>query len=404
MMSLKKITNHMSSYYGPLASLATPGGGIAAVGAIGPGILRCASSEGSRNDNFKSAKSDKPVKRVVFISQSSNVFSNLAFEDWLYKNWSFEKRNVLFLWRNNPCVVIGKHQNPYVEANLRYLESAGVPVARRNSGGGTVYHDEGNLNCTFFTNKARYNRKENLGVICQALQEDFNIHANATHRDDIIVGQDFKVSGSAAKLGRESAYHHCTLLVGTDKHQLKLALQGDKSIQSKATFSVPSLVMNLKDANQDITVEQLITSIGRKYLESSVVGNEASSQQMIQLSNGYTLINPTDDWFPGLGKLEAELSSYSWLHNKTPRFTITRPITLPECVANNTTVDVSVQVYHGIIEDVKMTNQDVCPDVADLIHEVGGAVKGSQFSVEIFNDLTNRMRLPQPLRTQRSVM
>ena len=94
-------------------------------------------------------------KRTVFISQSSDIFSNLALEDWLYKNWSFERRNVLLLWRNSPCVVIGRHQNPQVEANLSYLESAGVPLARRGSGGGAVYHDHGNLNCTFFTSRDR---------------------------------------------------------------------------------------------------------------------------------------------------------------------------------------------------------------------------------------------------------
>lgn len=93
--------------------------------------------------------------RVVFISQSSDVYSNLAFEDWLYKNWNFSKKNVLLLWRNSPCVVIGRHQNPLVEANVEYLSTAGVPVVRRNSGGGTVYHDDGNLNCTFFTARER---------------------------------------------------------------------------------------------------------------------------------------------------------------------------------------------------------------------------------------------------------
>lgn len=107
-----------------------------------------------KNTNKPAELKDAP-KRTVFISQSSDIFSNLALEDWLYKNWSFERRNVLLLWRNSPCVVIGRHQNPQVEANLSYLESAGVPLARRGSGGGAVYHDHGNLNCTFFTTRDR---------------------------------------------------------------------------------------------------------------------------------------------------------------------------------------------------------------------------------------------------------
>ncbi|KAK7080254.1 Lipoyltransferase 1, mitochondrial [Halocaridina rubra] len=107
------------------------------------------------------------------------------------------------------------------------------------------------------------------------------------------------VSGSAAKLGRSSAYHHCSLLVRADKRQLKLALQGDKTIESKATASLPASVMNLSELNDEISVDQLLNSIGRTYLETPSDDSDASPQQLYQKSNGYTLINPTDDWFPG---------------------------------------------------------------------------------------------------------
>ncbi|XP_068207200.1 lipoyl amidotransferase LIPT1, mitochondrial [Palaemon carinicauda] len=399
MMSMRKLGLHLPQLYGGAVS-SQSAAAVAASAVVTKRRQMSTKDAGAA----ETTKLPKTLKRVVFISQSTNVFANLAFEAWMYKNWCFDKRQVLFLWRNSPCVVIGRHQNPMVEANLPYLSSAGVPVARRNSGGGTVYHDEGNLNCTFFTARDSYNRKENLAVICRALQDDFGIEASVNERDDIIVEDQFKVSGSAAKLGRTSAYHHCSLLVKADKRQLKLALQGDKTIDSKATASVPAPVVNLSELKDDLTVDQLLTSIGRSYLHSSNDNSSLSPEQLYQRSNGYTLINPSEDWFPGLQALQEELSSKAWLHEKTPRFTITRQVTLPECIAHDTTVNVSIQAYHGHIEEVKVVGHDACPDVADLVQEVGKAMKGSQFSMNTFPDLVNRMRLPQPLRTQRVVV
>lgn len=401
MMSLRNVAKFAQQCGYRPSLLGTSQGAAELCGArpASTGIGSAKASEGAKPN-----ATQKPVKRVVFISQSTDVYANLAFEDWLYRNWTFDRRQILFLWRNSPCVVIGRHQNPYVEANLPYLESARVPVVRRNSGGGTVYHDEGNLNLTFFTERNRYNRKENLEVICRALQEDFGIDAQANERDDVIVNDMYKVSGSAAKLGRTAAYHHCTLLVGSDKTQLKLALQGDKSIASKATASVPAPVMNLNEVTSEITVEELIKSIGQKYLETTGKDGKLMAKQNYQRSNGYTLVNPTDDWFPGLAKLKEELASEEWLYNKTPRFTITRPVTLPECIAHNTTVSVTVQVYHGIVEDMKVSSSGLCPEVVELISDIGTAIKGTQFNNDVFHNLVNRMRLPPPLRTHRSVV
>ena len=64
----------------------------------------------------------------VFLSQSHNVFTNLALEDWLYRNFRFGRHNLLMVWRNAPCVVVGRHQNPWKEVNTNYLRAAGMPL------------------------------------------------------------------------------------------------------------------------------------------------------------------------------------------------------------------------------------------------------------------------------------
>lgn len=160
-----------------------------------------APSSGVTNSRFYSSKPRTPVhndeskiQKSVFISQSSNIFTNLALEDWLYKNFDFTNHHIMLLWRNNPCVVIGRHQNPWQEANLGALYDEGIEVARRNSGGGTVYHDPGNLNVTFFTPRERYNRRHNLEIISRTLEREWNIQTEINTREDIMYDGKYKVS------------------------------------------------------------------------------------------------------------------------------------------------------------------------------------------------------------------
>ena len=161
-----------------------------------------------------------PLKRSVYISQSNAIFENLAFEDWLYHNYDFEAQSLLFLWVNKPCVVIGRHQNPWIEVNQQNMIDSSVQLARRNSGGGTVYHDFGNLNFSFFTARTRYNRKQNLEFICDVLKENWKLDVTLSAREDIILDSAYKISGTASKLGHKTAYHHCTLLIDVDSSQL----------------------------------------------------------------------------------------------------------------------------------------------------------------------------------------
>lgn len=130
------------------------------------------------------------IRKSVFISQSNDIFTNLALEDWLYRNFDFSHHHVLMLWQNDPCVVIGRHQNPWSEANisnLRNITENGVLLARRNSGGGTVYHDRGNLNMTFFTPRECYNRKYNLEILTRAVFREYGLKINISEREDLMI-------------------------------------------------------------------------------------------------------------------------------------------------------------------------------------------------------------------------
>ncbi|KAF0297303.1 Lipoyltransferase 1, mitochondrial [Amphibalanus amphitrite] len=134
----------------------------------------------------------QPEALSVFLSQSHNVFTNLALEDWLYRNFRFGRHNLLMVWRNAPCVVIGRHQNPWREVDTHHLHAAGMPLARRNSGGGTVYHDLGNLNLTFFSAREQYDRAANLHLVADALRQGWGFDITVNERDDLLLDGAFK--------------------------------------------------------------------------------------------------------------------------------------------------------------------------------------------------------------------
>jgi lipoate-protein ligase A len=138
-----------------------------------------------------------PLSGGVIVSSCHDVYANLAFEDWLYENCAkyadCDQLDLMFLWRNHPCVVIGRHQNVWAECNVDDVLADGINIARRRSGGGTVYHDSGNLNITFITGRKNYNRKGNLAMIASMLQQQCSLDVQVSKRDDIMLQDKYKV-------------------------------------------------------------------------------------------------------------------------------------------------------------------------------------------------------------------
>ncbi|CAL7947504.1 unnamed protein product [Xylocopa violacea] len=316
-------------------------------------------SKYSTSCNERQNDPNNSIRKSVFISQSTDVFTNLALEDWFYKNYNFTNHHLLLLWRNDPCIVIGRHQNPWIEHNTQIAEKRGIVLARRNSGGGTVYHDNGNLNLSFFTPRERYNRKYNLEIITRALYREWGLKADINKREDIVVEEKYKVSfhisGTAAKLGRPNAYHHCTLLVDVNKTALNLALERTQdNIETNATASMRSPIKNLIDVNRHIRMDKLITAVGWEYLRTKALVLEDGGQDLIQRQKGFQYINPTEDWFPGLNKLISEFSSWEWNYGKTPKFTVTRVLDVPTQDNKVHRFNLTLEIQNGIIEEIKM--------------------------------------------------
>ncbi|OGT29684.1 MAG: lipoate--protein ligase [Gammaproteobacteria bacterium RIFCSPHIGHO2_12_FULL_35_23] len=173
---------------------------------------------------------------------------NLALEEYALLNLDLSQEHLLF-YINEPAVIIGKHQNTHEEINHDYIQQNHIQVIRRVSGGGTVYHDHGNLNFSFLTQvkgKAFNDYRTFTQPIIQALVA-LDIPAELTGRNDIIV-KDRKISGNAQYRRAERMFCHGTLLFNTDLNNVVAALnvKPDK-IQSKGIKSIRSRVANISE-------------------------------------------------------------------------------------------------------------------------------------------------------------
>ena len=141
--------------------------------------------------------------------------------DWLFQDFD-DFDHVLYLWRNDQTVVVGRSQNPWLECDLNAMRRDHIYLARRQSGGGAVFQDMGNTNFTLISKKDLYDKKANTQIILNALKQ-FKIVASASGRNDIVVQLDDgarKISGSAYKEKMDRAFHHGTLLINTNPPKL----------------------------------------------------------------------------------------------------------------------------------------------------------------------------------------
>lgn len=173
------------------------------------------------------------------INNSTDPYFNLAFDEYCLENIPSEEP-YFFLWRNRPAVIIGLNQNAYSEVNLDYLNSHGITLARRVTGGGAVYHDLQNMNYTII------GRNPSPQPMVDALRS-LGVPAELTGRNDIFV-EGRKVSGYARRVSHDQEIIHGTLMYDVDLDTLTHVLDTPGSkMQAKGIASVKSRVANLKE-------------------------------------------------------------------------------------------------------------------------------------------------------------
>lgn len=266
-----------------------------------------------------SAASDPASTIQIYLSRSRDPLLNLSVEHHLLSTTP-PSSTVLMLYANTPCVVFGRNQNPWIETNLAHLasrqhSSSPVQLVRRRSGGGTVFHDEGNVNFSVICPSDVFDRNKHAAMVVRALKAMGRPNTRVNVRHDIVVDVDehsaqntYKVSGSAYKLTRLRSLHHGTCLLSSPNLRSISGLlrsPAEGFIKARGVDSVRSPVRNL-----DLDVEEfrdaVVSEFESMYGAPDVRGviEDAPSMAVEKVMKGY-----------------AEMQSRDWLYGQTPRFT-----------------------------------------------------------------------------------
>lgn len=273
-------------------------------------------------------------------SPSTDPTFNIAAEEYLLKIFSDD---IFFLYRNESSVIIGKHQNTLEEVNIDFVNRNGIRVVRRLSGGGTVYHDLGNVNFSLIINGIEHRlvdfRRYTLPVI--AALQSLGVDARFEGRNDIRVNGK-KISGNAEHLYRNRVLHHGTLLYSSNLFNLNEAIRvKHQGYQSKAVKSVRSTVANISDFCTDPpSIGEFINIVFDNVRTAYAGGVE------------YLFTNKDMDAIGSL--VESKYSQWSWTYGYSPSYHLTRDFTV-----NHSTYRFNLLIDKGVIIKIGIENDEL---------------------------------------------
>ena len=297
---------------------------------------------------------------IQIETTSHDPFFNQAFEDYVFR--TFREDEVLLLWRNCPAVVVGCYQNICREVHVRALLEQNIPVVRRMSGGGTVYHDLGNLNYTLITGQSGaldYDRC--LAPVLRALNA-LGVPAQKSRTCDMTVDGK-KISGSAQKIANGRVLHHGTLLFDADLTRLDEITTGRKNdaFCSKGTQSAICAVTNLRPyLREDCEIVTFARQLAQKILPP-----------------GAKTVRLTQAQLADVRRLAAELyKSWDWTWGKTPAFTYEKTAEFA-----GRPIRVRYEARHGLIR-----NAAVQSDAIDAAR-ASALLEGARLDPALFLDV-----------------
>lgn len=272
----------------------------------------------------------------IIDSPSHNAYFNIAAEEYFLNR--FPEEDLFMLYVNAPSIIVGKFQNTLAEINLEYVKEKDIKVVRRMSGGGTVYHDLGNLNFSFHTllGKNDFMDFSNFTRPVLNLLNDLGVPAVLEGRNDLLV--DGKKFSGNAKLARQGKMiQHGTILLNSEMEVLSQALTVNPlKFVDKATKSTRSRVTNLIG----YFPEPVSTGDLKKLLTAEILKDNPGAVP-------YPL---TEEDLVGIEKLMTEkYETWDWNFGFSPNYNFKKGIKVPAGF-----IEVHLDVEKGTIRQAKI--------------------------------------------------
>ena len=263
----------------------------------------------------------------------TDPYFNLAAEEHLLRT---VEEDCFMLWVNEPSVIIGKHQNAFAEVDQQYVKAMNIPVVRRITGGGTVFHDPGNLNFSFIS-KGEKDKLVDFRKFTRPIIDYLQgrgLAARFEGKNDIRVN-GLKVSGNAEHVYRDKVLHHGTLLFSSQLQNLNRAIRGQETLfRDKAVRSVRSTVANISDLlPESMTLDDFREGI----LEHLKAVNRNFRSASLSMADEAAIRQLTDEKY----------RTWTWNYGYSPAFIFERLIHFED-----QKIQVRMEVKNGTIQEI----------------------------------------------------